>query len=286
MPPPPTFDVRLARSRMLSPNVRELGFERVDGAPSTSRPASGSASSCRSPTAKAGARTRSPRRPTGRPGSRSRSPRSKVARLHLPPRAPRRRARSARSGRKASSRDRGARLSRRCSSARAPASRPLRSMILDALAAGDDSPLTLLFGVRHAEDRLYCDELEALARGTRTSASSTRSRARERLGTPHGYVQTHVEELWRELETKGSGAPHAYICGLERMVGAVRDRFASRWAWSGSRSTANATTRARGPSVPSSAGGLSAALAPLLRRLPDLHEELLDLRHQFVQRAP
>src|SRR4051812_44430395 len=33
MPPPPTFDVRLARARMLAPNVRELGFERVDGAP-------------------------------------------------------------------------------------------------------------------------------------------------------------------------------------------------------------------------------------------------------------
>jgi NADPH-dependent ferric siderophore reductase len=36
-------------------------------------------------------------------------------------------------------------------------------------------------------------------------------------------VQTHVEELWRDLESKGAGAPHAYICGLERMVGSVRD---------------------------------------------------------------
>jgi ferredoxin-NADP reductase len=34
-------------------------------------------------------------------------------------------------------------------------------------------------------------------------------------------VQTHVEGLWRELEKHGE--PHAYICGLERMVGAVRD---------------------------------------------------------------
>ena len=32
MPPPPTFDVRLAGGRMLSPQVRELVFERVDGA--------------------------------------------------------------------------------------------------------------------------------------------------------------------------------------------------------------------------------------------------------------
>src|SRR5687768_7198493 len=33
MPPPPTFDLRLAQSRMLSPNVRELGFERSDRQP-------------------------------------------------------------------------------------------------------------------------------------------------------------------------------------------------------------------------------------------------------------
>ena len=40
-------------------------------------------------------------------------------------------------------------------------------MITDALAAGDDSPLTLLFGVRNPEDQLYRDELEALAAGVR-----------------------------------------------------------------------------------------------------------------------
>ena len=38
-----------------------------------------------------------------------------------------------------------------------------------------------------------------------------------------GYVQTHVEHTWRELEGAGVAPPHAYICGLERMVGAVRD---------------------------------------------------------------
>jgi CDP-4-dehydro-6-deoxyglucose reductase len=38
-----------------------------------------------------------------------------------------------------------------------------------------------------------------------------------------GYVQTHVRELWNELASLGTGDPHAYICGLERMVGSVRD---------------------------------------------------------------
>ena len=33
MPPPPTFDLRLASSRMLAPNVRELTFARTDCAP-------------------------------------------------------------------------------------------------------------------------------------------------------------------------------------------------------------------------------------------------------------
>ena len=31
MPVPPTFDLRLASSRMLAPNVRSLVFERTDG---------------------------------------------------------------------------------------------------------------------------------------------------------------------------------------------------------------------------------------------------------------
>src|SRR4051812_34829242 len=33
MPPPPTFDLKLARTRMLAPNVRELFFERTDNEP-------------------------------------------------------------------------------------------------------------------------------------------------------------------------------------------------------------------------------------------------------------
>lgn len=101
---------------------------------------------------------------------------------------------------------------------------PLRSMILDALASGDESPMTLLFGVRRPEDRLYVEELTTLAaRHPNLRVEHTLSKPPSEWSARHGYVQTHVEELWRDLESKGMGSPHAYICGLERMVGAVRD---------------------------------------------------------------
>jgi NAD(P)H-flavin reductase len=97
-------------------------------------------------------------------------------------------------------------------------------MIMDALASGDDSPLILLFGVRHEIDRLYLGELEALAakHPTFRFACSLSQPGSDWAGL-RGYVQTHVETAWRELEGTGKGAPHAYICGLERMVGTVRD---------------------------------------------------------------
>jgi CDP-4-dehydro-6-deoxyglucose reductase, E3 len=102
---------------------------------------------------------------------------------------------------------------------------PLRSMILDALLNNDDAPLTLLLGVRFEEDRLYHEELEALAsKHSNLRVEYTLSKPPAEWRGRTGYVQTHVEELWRDLESKGHTArPHVYICGLERMVGAVRD---------------------------------------------------------------
>jgi ferredoxin-NADP reductase len=100
---------------------------------------------------------------------------------------------------------------------------PLRSMITDALARGDASPMTLLFGVRHPGDQLYRNEFEALAKAhTNFRVEFTLSRPPTDSQDREGYVQAHVEELWRDLEARNAGAPHAYVCGLERMVGAVR----------------------------------------------------------------
>lgn len=101
---------------------------------------------------------------------------------------------------------------------------PLRSMIHDALRSGDPSPMTLLFGVREPRDLLYREELDALsAKHPSFRVEYSLSRAPEEWNGRRGYVQTHAEELWRDLETKGASAPHVYVCGLERMVSAVRD---------------------------------------------------------------
>jgi CDP-4-dehydro-6-deoxyglucose reductase len=101
---------------------------------------------------------------------------------------------------------------------------PLRSMLRDAVCEGDTRPLWLLFGVRTEADMLYREELDELAaRHPQVRVIYTLSRPREGWSGRRGYVQTHVRELWTELAALGQGAPHAYVCGLHRMVGAVRD---------------------------------------------------------------
>jgi len=223
VPPPPTFDVRLAGARMLSPQVRELVFERTDDAPLEF--AAGQWVSLVLPLAEGEARRAysiaSP--PDG-------SPRLSIAvtlveggtgskYLH---------ALSVGSVLRAIGPEGFFTRPRTTPHpslfvGTGTGVTPLRSITLDALAAGDTSPMTLLFGVRHDEDRLYRDELEALMqRHPNFRVAYTLSKPPEGWSGRTGYVQTHVETLWRELEGKNAGTPHAYICGLERMVGAVR----------------------------------------------------------------
>jgi ferredoxin-NADP reductase len=105
---------------------------------------------------------------------------------------------------------------------------PLRSMMKDALAAGHAAPITLLFGVRHEEDVLYREELDRVAvESPLLRVEVTLSQPKDGWRGRRGYVQTHVEELYRDLaargEAAGFGRPHVYVCGLLRMVGSVRD---------------------------------------------------------------
>lgn len=224
MPPPPTFDLRLARSRMLSPYVRELRFERVDGQPFhfdagqwvsivlplpegegrraysiASRPDGGAGLEIAVTKVEGGAGSNylhtlqdgETVRAIGPQGFFTRPPSARHPSLFV---------------------------------GTGTGVTPLRSMITDALAAGDGSPMTLIFGVRNPEDQLYRDELEDLARAhPNFRVEFTLSRPTAESASRTGYVQSHVEELWRDLEAKGAGAPHAYVCGLERMVGAVRN---------------------------------------------------------------
>jgi ferredoxin-NADP reductase len=224
MPPPPTFDVRLTRARMLSPSVRELGFERADSVPFTFQ--SGQWVSLVLPLSEGEARRAysiaSPpdgsagfevavTKVEGGPGStflhelaigetvRAIGPQGFFTRA---PRA----------GHPSLFVGTGTGVT------------PLRSMIKDALTAGETAPMTLLFGVRHEGDRLYRDELEALAaKHPNFRAFYSISRPTPDWSGLKGYVQTHAQGLWRELEAAGVAPPHVYICGLERMVGAVRD---------------------------------------------------------------
>ncbi len=101
---------------------------------------------------------------------------------------------------------------------------PMRSMLRAAVAAGQSAPIWLVLGVRHEDDLLYDEEFRALARDhSFFRFEPTLSQPRGGWTGRRGYVQTHTRALWDELAARGHGAPHAYVCGLERMVGSVRD---------------------------------------------------------------
>jgi ferredoxin-NADP reductase len=225
MPAPPSFDVRLLDARILSPGVRELTFERADGA--TFDFQAGQWVSLVLPLEGGEAR-----RAYSIASSPDGTPRFSLAITkvvtgaaspHLHALAP-----------GATIRAIGPQgfFTRPLVEGGQPSLfigtgtgvTPLRSMIRDALAKGDGSPMTLLFGVRHPDDRLFLEELEALAaKHPSFRFAYTLSQPDETWTGLRGYVQAHVRAAWRELEGAGRGAPHAYICGLERMVGAVRE---------------------------------------------------------------
>jgi ferredoxin-NADP reductase len=99
---------------------------------------------------------------------------------------------------------------------------PFRGMLHDALAAGRGEPLRVLLGVRTLADALYRDELEALAaKHPNLRLELTLSRPPEGWAGRRGYVQTHVLELWKELAAHGP--PHAYVCGVKKMLLEVRE---------------------------------------------------------------
>jgi ferredoxin-NADP reductase len=101
---------------------------------------------------------------------------------------------------------------------------PIYSMMQNATAAGSKTPLWLLLGVRRTADLLYRPELEALAaENPAISLHFTLSQGEPAWTGRRGYVQTHIPELWEKLGALGHGEPHLYVCGLERMVSAVRD---------------------------------------------------------------
>jgi NAD(P)H-flavin reductase len=100
---------------------------------------------------------------------------------------------------------------------------PFCSMLAAARAAGDRTPTWLLFGVRREGDILYEKELGALAEEhAHVRFIPTLSQPSDEWTGRRGYVQTHVRQLFEELAASSEDPPHAYVCGLERMVSSVR----------------------------------------------------------------
>lgn len=99
---------------------------------------------------------------------------------------------------------------------------PCRAMLRQALATGGASPLWVLMGAREEGDALYRDEFEGLAQtSSRVRYALTLSRPGPGWAGRRGYVQAHVGELWRAL-SEGGASPHAYVCGVKKMLTEVR----------------------------------------------------------------
>ncbi|MDP9033971.1 MAG: FAD-dependent oxidoreductase [Myxococcota bacterium] len=103
---------------------------------------------------------------------------------------------------------------------------PMRSMIGAAIAAGSPTPIWLLLGARREEDVLYGEEFASVVRAHPfVRFEATLSQPRGPWSGRRGYVQTHLSELWAALARSCEVPAHVYICGLQRMVGSVRDMF-------------------------------------------------------------
>jgi CDP-4-dehydro-6-deoxyglucose reductase, E3 len=102
---------------------------------------------------------------------------------------------------------------------------PLRGMLHDAIKAGKTEALWVLFGVRTVDDVLFADEWQAAAEKYPWFQLHL-SLSQPPVGWlgRAGYVQEHVLSLWDTLARTGV-TPHAYICGVKKMVLEVRDRL-------------------------------------------------------------
>ena len=93
----------------------------------------------------------------------------------------------------------------------------LRAMIQEASRSPKQAPMRLLFGCRTPEEILCEREFENMRIASDFQFRITLSRPEPSWTGHRGYVQTHLREISEGLE----GA-HFYICGLRKMVDAVR----------------------------------------------------------------
>jgi NAD(P)H-flavin reductase len=92
---------------------------------------------------------------------------------------------------------------------------PLRAILLEQLARGAGKPITLLFGCRDANEELWSDEFEMLAREhSRFRFLATHSQPLVGHAGRIGRVQAYLPELVRSL----GPALRVYLCGHTPMV--------------------------------------------------------------------
>jgi ferredoxin-NADP reductase len=226
MPNPPAFEARLAHARPLSPTVRELSFERLDGAPLTFEAGQWVTLVLPLPEGEV-------RRAYSIASSPSGTPRFDLAVTQVEAGSASTYLHRLEPGATLTAIGPQGFFTRPVDGALpCPALfvgtgtgvAPLLSMLRAALNRGSTTPLCLLFGVRSRQEILYREELEVLAKThSHLQVDVTLSRPEAEWPARRGYVQLHVRELYESLAAKSQGAPHAYVCGLERMVGAVRD---------------------------------------------------------------
>ncbi len=224
MPLPPTFDAHLSSARPLTPQVRELTFQRDDGLPFAFEAGQWVSLILPLPSGEVRRSYSIASRPDG-------SPRLELAVTHVEGGPGSTYLHELPIGTKM--RIIGPQgFFTRGKGATAPALfigtgtgvTPLRSMLHDAVHRADPRAMCLVFGVRREADMLYQDELRDLAKGhPNVRVEYTLSQPGSAWAGRHGYVQTHVRAIYEELAARGEGAPHAYICGLERMVSSVRE---------------------------------------------------------------
>jgi CDP-4-dehydro-6-deoxyglucose reductase, E3 len=220
---PPTFDARLIEARTLSPSVRELRFERVDGAPFAFEAGQWVNLVLPLPEGELRRAYSIASHPDG-------SPRFELAVTHVKSGPGSSHLHAIQPGTVLKAVGPQGFFTRPLAGA-GPALfvctgtgvTPIRSMLRDAVAHGSTAPMLLLLGVRSEEEILYGDELFALARqNVGVGVEVTLSRPSEAWTGRRGYVQLHVRELYEKLATSAGAEPHVFVCGLERMVGTVR----------------------------------------------------------------
>lgn len=221
----PTFETTLVGSREVTPHMRELEFERVDGKPSQHRPGQW-VRAVLPPRDEDGRIDRAYSYSTIADGS----PRFKVLvalvkdglgsqwlhhaspGVHVPMRGPQ------------GTFVRDPKNAPALFVAAGIGFAPVRPMFQEAIARDAQEPMWLLLGASGPEEIPFAAELETWRARPNLRIEVTLSRPPPDWRGRTGHVQQHVKELWSELSKRHPDA-HAYVCGWRKMVWPVSDLF-------------------------------------------------------------